>query len=104
MDRRSFLKGLGTAAAAAPFVSMPKILAAPANDRITVGVIGTGGMATGHLRNLLKMPSVQVIAVCDVDSRKMETAFNLTEQAYANQKKSGRTQCKGQSGRIYRKR
>ena len=36
MDRRSFLKGLGTAAAAAPFVSMPKILAAPANDRITV--------------------------------------------------------------------
>ena len=89
MDRRSFLKGLGTAAAAAPFVSMPKILAAPANDRITVGVIGTGGMATGHLRNLLKMPSVQVIAVCDVDSRKMENAYNLTEQAYANQKKSG---------------
>ena len=89
MDRRSFLKGFGTAAAAAPFVSMPKILAAPANDRITVGVIGTGGMATGHLRNLLKMPSVQVIAVCDVDSRKMENAYNLTEQAYANQKKSG---------------
>ena len=41
--------------------------------RIQIGVIGTGGMGTRHVQNLThKVTSAQVVAVMDVDGRKMQ--------------------------------
>jgi myo-inositol 2-dehydrogenase/D-chiro-inositol 1-dehydrogenase len=35
-------------------------------DRVRLGVIGTGGIATAHFRNLAKIPEAEVVALCDV--------------------------------------
>ena len=52
-----------------------------ANDRLHVGVIGAGGNATGHMRNLLGMKeasNVEVVAVCDVYQKRLDRAAQLT--------------------------
>ena len=51
-----------------------------ANDRINFGVIGTGGMGRGHLRNLMEHNeewNIQVPAVCDVYQRRLNMAKEM---------------------------
>ncbi len=49
-----------------------------ANDRINIGIIGTGGMGTGHLRAFVRQSDekkdLQVVAVSDVYTRRKERA------------------------------
>ena len=84
MNRRRFLK----AAALAPVVISSRALgaddAAPASERITVGMIGMGRQ-THHvnLRQLLGMPDVQVVAVCDVDSWRLKNAKQRVQEQYS---------------------
>jgi hypothetical protein len=52
-----------------------------ASDKIRVGVIGVNGMGWSNLTSMNKIPEVQVVALCDVDSnvlnwRKYELAKN----------------------------
>jgi predicted dehydrogenase len=52
-----------------------------ANDRLRVGVIGAGGMATAHMNALLGMKdsdNVEIIAVSDVYDKRREGAAKLT--------------------------
>ena len=77
VDRREFL-GTAGALLSAPYVIPSGILAAPgkpgANDRITLGHIGVGGMGNGHLGRGLKfreLGSTNVAAVCDVDEKRL---------------------------------
>ena len=61
--------------------------AVPANERITLGVIGAGGIRG---RNLLRgsfLPNegFQVIAVCDVDTARREDAKRLVDEHYENE-------------------
>src|SRR4051812_43699876 len=70
--RRSFL-------AAAPAVVLGARLAASSaqgsNDRIRIGVIGTGGRARGLMTLLKKLPGNEMVAVCDVyEPRLLEAA------------------------------
>jgi len=48
---------------------------------VRVGVIGVGGRGSGHVRNLLLIPGVQLKAVCDIVPSKVENAQNLVEKA-----------------------
>jgi len=65
MTRREFLR---TAAAVSATAAMPRRVSAVApSNRITLGLIGLGAMGRGHLGVLLGEPSVQLVAVCDVD-------------------------------------
>jgi predicted dehydrogenase len=73
-SRRGFLKGAfgagvggasllgGSAATAASSAAV-----AGANDRIRIGLIGCGGMGQSNLRDFVKLPGVQCVALCDVD-------------------------------------
>ncbi|MBX7257228.1 MAG: Gfo/Idh/MocA family oxidoreductase [Candidatus Hydrogenedentes bacterium] len=85
--RRSFLKGVAVTAAgiAAPMIVPSKVLGAEApSNRITVGMIGVGRQARyANLPQLLAVPDAQVVAVCDVDSWRVEQAKVLVEEAYA---------------------
>ena len=75
VSRRVFLG----AAAAVTAGSYSRIRGA--NERLRVGVIGCGGMATHHMGHLVKMrdsDNVQVIAVCDVYQRRLDAAVELT--------------------------
>jgi len=52
-----------------------------ANERLHVGVVGAGGMATAHMNTLLAMKdsdNAEIIAVCDVYDKRREAAAKLT--------------------------
>ena len=71
-SRRSFLKTLGTAAIAAPFLTR-YALAAPPSRTLRHASFGAGGMAWSDLTNISNCPNVEIVAVCDVDlSRTIE--------------------------------
>jgi len=83
LNRRNFIKG--SIAATAGTIAVPLIIpscARGANDKITVGMIGTG--EHGILRNLANFLQLsekcQVVAVCDVDkSRMLKAKFQVDE-------------------------
>jgi predicted dehydrogenase len=91
MRRTAFATG---AAFALPLIVPSRVLGlggevAPSN-RITIGFIGTGRQATyANLPGFLREPDAQAVAVCDVDSWRMENAHKLVESHYAAQQTSG---------------
>lgn len=95
MSRRHFLGR--TALFAAGAVGAPYILpasalgkdgAAPSN-RITVGFIGIGKMAKGHLGSFLGDPGVQVLAICDVERGRREGQAQRVNDHYAEREGKG---------------
>lgn len=72
--RREFLKVAGIGAMSLAAVN--EVSAAP-NDRLTVGIIGPGGMGTAHTRLLSARKDVHVKYVCDVDSQRMAKAAEV---------------------------
>ncbi len=78
--RRNFLK---TAAA----VSLPALVpcrAFGANDRITMGCIGTGGRGTGDMRGFMNFDELRVLAVCDVVGKHCNRAKQYVDKKYGN--------------------
>ena len=71
LHRRDFLVVAGTVAAVAPF-SIGR--AEAAEDAIGVGVIGVGNRGSVLLKNLLEIPGVEIRAICDIDSGRLEKA------------------------------
>jgi len=43
-------------------------------DRVRVGVVGTGGIARTHLRALRALPDVELAALCDMDEKRLGEA------------------------------
>jgi len=79
MDRRSVLQGSVAAAAALGGIAPARVLGA--NDRVRVGVIGVGGMGTGHVGGLVRRKetdNVEVAAVCDVYRRRVTRAAGIS--------------------------
>ena len=70
IDRRQFLgnagKGLAVAAA------WPTMRALGANDRIRIGLIGAGDRGQQDLREALKQPNIECVAVADAYSRRRD--------------------------------
>ena len=48
-----------------------------ANNRIRIGVIGTGGRARGLMNQLKKLPGCELTAVCDVYEPRMLQAAEI---------------------------
>lgn len=85
-DRREFLKQTATGAAAVGAAALAATArAAGANEKLTVALIGPGGMGTNHLNLLGKNPAVDLAWVCDVDQERLEKAASLATEL------SGRT-------------
>jgi predicted dehydrogenase len=52
-----------------------------ANERLRIGIIGCGGQARDHMRNLLKMrepDNIDILRVCDVYTKRADEAAQLT--------------------------
>jgi predicted dehydrogenase len=79
IKRRTFLQSAGATAAAAALA--PAGAGAAQNDKVVVGVIGPGGMGTGHLRLLCERKDVEVAYVCDVDKKRLADAARHVESA-----------------------
>lgn len=96
LARREFLGHAAAAASGAWLASgaMPALAQSSAgplgpSERIGVALIGCGLMGMGHLARCLGDRAVQVVAVCDVDQVRRETARQRVEAAYAAESTSG---------------
>ena len=65
-SRRSFLKTLGAATLAAPFITH-NLFAQPPSRRLRHASFGAGGMAWADLTQIANCANVEIVAVCDVD-------------------------------------
>jgi len=80
ISRRTFIQtGLSTAAAIS--AAGPALGALGANDRIRVGVIGTGGRGNSHMTSLGQQKNVEIVAVCDVDDAQLDRACKTAEKS-----------------------
>lgn len=73
-SRRMFVKKAALASAGATVAAFPLFRTSAAGrvhyaDRVRVGVIGVNGMGWSNLTSLMKLPDVQITALCDVDER-----------------------------------
>ena len=73
--RRHFLQTTGLAGVAASGLGAQT---KSANDKIRIATIGFGGMGSGDTRYALKVPGVELVAVCDIyDGRLTRGARSL---------------------------
>ncbi|HET6573702.1 MAG TPA: Gfo/Idh/MocA family oxidoreductase [Fimbriiglobus sp.] len=85
MHRRDFLS---TAAGAGLAASLPAVHAAgPDKKPLRVGLIGTGWYGKCSLFRLLQVAPVEVVALCDVDSKMLAEAADLVGQRSKSSKK-----------------
>jgi predicted dehydrogenase len=83
LTRRQFL---GASAVAAAGLASPLALADDAkkvavNDKIRVALVGCGGMGRGNLRDFVRLPDFEVVALCDPDPRQIEGALGDLKKA-----------------------
>jgi predicted dehydrogenase len=89
-SRRDFLASSSKVLAGASLASVPltETAAAPkkvaANDKVSVALIGCKGMGWSNLTSHLKLPDVDVVGLCDVDSNV------LNERAAELEQKTGK--------------
>lgn len=91
VSRREFLKHAGTGAVAASVVAgFPAIVPASVlgpqapSRRINIGAIGTGRISRGHdMPGIWKDPGARIMAVCDLDAKRLEDAKRLVNGHYA---------------------
>lgn len=96
-SRRKFLRTSGQSIAGAGLISaLPLSLIAQnknhvsQNDRINVGVIGANGMGWSDAKSFMKIPEVNLMAICDVDQSVVDKrvaelkGVNIKAQTYTN--------------------
>lgn len=87
LSRRGFLYGM-SAAFAAPYIIPSTALGADGSTapskRINMGVVGTGSQAGGLTENAIKHANVRVIALCDVDKKRLAEAKTKVDAYYNN--------------------
>ena len=72
LSRRHFVGALGAASL---------LRAQGANDRLRIGIIGAGGMATNHMEALVAMregDNLELVSVCDIYSKRLGKGAQLT--------------------------
>jgi len=77
IDRRQFLQSssVGLAAVTANgLLAADQVAKAAASERLQIGCIGVGGRASALMRGFASLPECDVVALCDVDSRKLPAA------------------------------
>lgn len=79
MNRRQFLLTVPFIIPAAALGSGPR---PAASRRVTLGFIGLGGKGLDNLKGLSNDPRVQVVALCDVDRKHLQTAHNYAQKKY----------------------
>lgn len=64
MNRRRFLKTTALGAAAAPS-RLPSLMSQSPDERVRIGILGSGARAQGLMKELVELPGVAITSVCD---------------------------------------
>jgi myo-inositol 2-dehydrogenase/D-chiro-inositol 1-dehydrogenase len=94
ISRRGFLKVTAAAATGAvfgiPYVITSSVRGADApSNKITVGCIGVGRMGVIDMREILGFGQTKIVALCDVDAKRLRDAQQTVEQQYGSQSENG---------------
>jgi myo-inositol 2-dehydrogenase/D-chiro-inositol 1-dehydrogenase len=94
LSRRGFLKATAVTAAGAafgfPYVITSSVRGADApSNKITIGCIGTGRMGVIDIKEILGFDQTKIVALCDIDSKRLKSAQQIVEQHYSSQKEDG---------------
>ena len=97
LSRREFLKksvpmyiGAASVALVGPYIVPASTFGADTpSNRIVVGCIGVGRMGLGDMKEVLGFKQAQIVAVCDVDSKRIKHAQQLVQMHYSTQSKTG---------------
>jgi myo-inositol 2-dehydrogenase/D-chiro-inositol 1-dehydrogenase len=93
LTRRDFLKTSAASATtllpAFTIVTSPLRGADAPSNRITIGCIGVGRQGGGNMREFLGFKQAQIVAVCDVDSKRAQNAQKQVQDHYSSQIKTG---------------
>jgi len=76
-ERRTFLKSAGIGVAALALGA--RVVSGDENSKITIGVIGTGGMGGNHVRTLCSRQDINFAYICDVDQQRAEAAAQVVQ-------------------------
>ena len=57
------------------------VMAATADGKVKVGIIGTGLRGMSHLELLLKRDDVDVVAMCDIDAKMLSWAKDIVNKS-----------------------
>lgn len=83
-QRREFLQATaGAVTAASVMTAAAGTVRAAANDKVVIGMIGTGGQGRNHLASYRSLPNVEVAYVCDVDDGRRAEAQKIVPGAKA---------------------
>lgn len=88
VSRRDFLRASAAASLAMPLILPSRLLGAEApSKRIRVGQIGCGRIALTHdMPGIFKSGLADIVAVCDLDSKRLAGGKALTEKFYRDKK------------------
>lgn len=84
IERREFVKWSAASAVGASVASVGPTASAQtvgANDRVVLGIIGTGRQGQSNMKSLLKHSDANIAAICDVYAPNLEKAAALAPQA-----------------------
>ena len=76
-SRRSFLHSATIFGGMAGFLGPRRGLAASPNDRLAIACIGMGSHMCGYLLPELPKSDQQIVAICDVDQRQLDSARTI---------------------------
>ena len=93
-SRRDFLASAARAGAAFSILPASACRSRPGrwtrpNERIHVAQIGCGRMGRADMAAVLEQPLARVVAVCDVDSKRLDAGRALAEDAYKKRGEAG---------------
>ena len=94
INRRRFLQTTAAAALTAPTVIPSSVLGAdgatPPSERVTMGFIGCGRQTNAHnIPLFVRTPGVVPLAVCDVDSWRLDNAVGRIQEQYDSGRAKG---------------
>jgi len=79
MNRRTFAKNTGLATAALSI--LPSLTLYAQNRTVRLGFIGVGLRGQNHLDLALRRKDTEVVAICDINDRMLETSTNLIKKS-----------------------
>jgi len=81
-SRRDFVKTttlLGAGIALAPTMAFG--MSNKSKDKLNIALIGVGLRGTNHLSNLLQRTDVAIVAICDIDAKRIDLCLDLIKKA-----------------------
>src|SRR5512133_964226 len=87
MNRRRFLQQSGLGCAALALTKLPTFAAELADQKKRVGLIGSGWYGKVDLLRLIQVAPVEVVSLCDVDSRMLTEAADIVAARQISKKK-----------------